>query len=189
MFRNVGAPYKLEADSPFYVELEASQGKDGRQFRGITLRHRNVQKAIGGLELWESLWLKDCWALSYSDIRKGYQRQGLGLLMYQVALDEWGAIHPDWEQRVSQDAAWVWSRLTAYPTQQGQSLYAIDPGFVDSGDPHLVAVDLLNFGSYFDLTDRALEEEEIVFRTGAPEQLQDWLRCAFVTDDFLAHSG
>lgn len=185
MIRTVGAPYQLKDDSPFYVELESSQDQNGRQFCGITLYHRNVKKPVGALEMWESLWLKGCWALSYSDIRKGYQRQGLGLLMYQVALDEWGAIHPDWEQRVSEDAAWVWARITAYPTQKNQEVIAIDPGFLAADDPNLVTVDLLNFESFFELTEQALEQEEVTFRTSAPEILQPWLRCAFVTNEWL----
>ena len=186
------APYSIEPDGPYYHLIERSQDLHGRKWLGVRLRHQDVKKDIGAVEMWESLWLKDCWAVSYSDLKPSYFGQGLGLALYQTALDEVGAMHQDWEQRVSEEAAWVWSRLSAYATPTDQKVYAIDPGFIPTPNPDgfdEVVVDLLNFDEYFDLTDQALTDQQTIFRTSSPPELHPWIRCAFVTESYLAARG
>jgi len=159
---------------------------------------------IGSVECVRSCCLQDCFEVVGSYLEESIHGLGVGSTLYSLALQDLGALHSNWSGHVSEEAAYVWSKLSKHGTPNGDAVWAIDSGYTrpDFGDKGLIAVDLLNFEPYFQrrrrlgmwgrrlgrsvirrIVDFSVDGEESP--DAAIRRARPWTRCVMVTESYL----
>ena len=92
---------------------------------------------IGAVHCERSCCLEDCFEVVASHLDESIQGLGVGSTLYSLALQDLGALHSNWSGGVSEEAAYVWSKLSKHGTPDGDEIWAIDPGYTrpDFGSP------------------------------------------------------